>query len=192
MHLGSGFPSGRRSERSRAERSIRQALIEALEERQLLSTYVVTTTSDSGSGSLRAAITNANNHAGSDTITFNLSGSSVIAPTSPLPTITGTVTIDGTTQPGYASTPIVELDGTSAGSTDGLYVTASGCTFTALVLGNWGYSGISLAGSGSNTISNCYIGTDVYRHERPAEWIRGNLHWRGIGEQPDSLERDFR
>jgi hypothetical protein len=45
-------------------------------------TYTVTTTADSGAGSLRQAITDANGNAGADTIAFNIVGSGVhtIAP----------------------------------------------------------------------------------------------------------------
>ena len=40
-------------------------------------TYTVTTTADSGPGSLRQAITNANGHSGADGITFAVAGSGV-------------------------------------------------------------------------------------------------------------------
>src|ERR1700745_497126 len=65
-------------------------------------TFTVTNTNDSGAGSLRQAIINANNTAGADTITFNISGAGVhtITPLTVLPMITGTVTIDGYSQPG--------------------------------------------------------------------------------------------
>jgi hypothetical protein len=65
-------------------------------------TYTVTNTLDTGAGSLRQAITDANGHAGADDIHFNISASGVqtIAPASALPKITGAVTIDGYTQTG--------------------------------------------------------------------------------------------
>ena len=40
-------------------------------------TFTVTSTADTGAGSLRQAITDANNHAGSDTIAFDIPGSGV-------------------------------------------------------------------------------------------------------------------
>ena len=54
-------------------------------------TYTVTSTADSGAGSLRQAITDANANPGADTIAFGIVGSGVhtIAPASPLPQITG-------------------------------------------------------------------------------------------------------
>ena len=58
-------------------------------------TYVVTNLADSGSGTLREAINNANSNPGHDTITFSVSGT--INLTSALPDLTDTagVTIDG-------------------------------------------------------------------------------------------------
>ena len=55
--------------------------------------YTVTNTSNTGAGSLRQAITDANAHAGADTINFNIAGTGVhtITPTSALPAITGPV-----------------------------------------------------------------------------------------------------
>ena len=65
-------------------------------------TFNVTTTADSGAGSLRQAITDANTNPGADTIQFNIVGSGVqtITPATPLPPITEAVTIDGYTQSG--------------------------------------------------------------------------------------------
>src|SRR5437868_15378007 len=64
-------------------------------------TFTVTSTNDSGAGTLRQAITDANASPGSDTIVFNIAGSGIksIFITSMLPTITDPVVIDGTTQP---------------------------------------------------------------------------------------------
>ena len=51
--------------------------IETLEGRQLLSTFAVTNTLDSGSGSLRQAIINSNATKGPNSISFNISGTGV-------------------------------------------------------------------------------------------------------------------
>jgi predicted outer membrane repeat protein len=59
-------------------------------------TYIVTNINDSGAGSLRQAITDANAHAGSDTISFTVSGTITLA--SSLPNITDHLTINGTGQ----------------------------------------------------------------------------------------------
>lgn len=67
-------------------------------------TITVTSTADSGAGSLRAAITTANGTAAADVIAFNIAGSCprVILLTTPLPTITTDLAIEGYTQPGTA------------------------------------------------------------------------------------------
>jgi hypothetical protein len=63
--------------------------------------YTVTNTGDSGAGSLRQAILNANTHSGPDTIQFAILGANkAINLSSALPTITGVVAIDGSTQAG--------------------------------------------------------------------------------------------
>ena len=65
-------------------------------------TFTVINTNDSGAGSFRQAIIDANAAAGADDIAFNIPGAGVhtIVPTSSLPAITGQVTINGCTQPG--------------------------------------------------------------------------------------------
>ena len=75
-------------------------------------TFSVTTTADDGAGSLREAITDANNTAGPDTIEFNIpegqcqvSGVCVIILATSLPNVTEGVILDGTTQPRYGSAP---------------------------------------------------------------------------------------
>jgi hypothetical protein len=88
--------------------------LELMEDRTLLSTFLVNTTADSGAGSLRQAILDTNAATGAtSTIDFAISGSGVhmISPASPLPVITRGVLIDGFSQPGYAGTPVIELRG---------------------------------------------------------------------------------
>ncbi len=130
----------------------------------LLVTYTVTNTSDSGAGSLRQAILDANANAGADTIVFNItgSGSQTINVASVLPTITGQVTIDGTTQTGYVAgsfVPII-LDGNNL-SANGLTlgVGSSGSLIRGIVVRDFGQAGIEvLATSMNNTIQNNFIG----------------------------------
>ncbi|MFY9574188.1 MAG: VCBS repeat-containing protein, partial [Blastocatellia bacterium] len=87
--------------------------------------FVVTNTNDSGAGTLRKAITDANTNVGADTITFSiLSGLQTIKPQSALPTITDPVTIDGTTQPGFSGKPLIQMSGSAAGFTTGLRIGA--------------------------------------------------------------------
>jgi hypothetical protein len=141
--------------------------LEVLEGRRLPSVYTVSTTNDSGAGSLRQAILDANADHGPDTIAFNIGGGGVqtIRPTSPLPTITAPVTIDGTTQPGYAGTPLIVLNGAIAGpNATGLNLTGGGTsTVRGLVVNGFSAYGIlaSNAGGGSFVITGNYIGTDA-------------------------------
>src|SRR5213078_258179 len=77
--------------------------LEALEDRCVPASLTVTSAADSGSGTLRAAITTANQSAGLSTISFaigTLGNLRTINLTSALPAISATVIIDGTTQGG--------------------------------------------------------------------------------------------
>ena len=89
---------------------------------------MVTNTNDSGPGSLRQAILTANTGQGLQTITFDIPGTGVqtIILLTPLPAITVPVVIDGTSQPGYAGTPLIVIDGSMAGpGADGLQIAAT-------------------------------------------------------------------
>ncbi len=83
------------------------------------SPFLVTTTADSGTGSLRQAILNVNADTGNtqaDTITFDITTGSApftIKPTTALPAITHPIIINATTQPGYSGSPIIVIDGSS-------------------------------------------------------------------------------
>ncbi|MDA1166358.1 MAG: DUF4347 domain-containing protein, partial [Planctomycetota bacterium] len=113
----------------------------------LLDTFTVTNTNDSGSGSLRQAIIDANSLGGTDTINFNINGGGVerIRPNSALPTITDTIIINGWSQPGFSSTPLIELRGDTAGaSVDGLTfsTTSDGSIVRGLVIYDYSRDGI--------------------------------------------------
>jgi hypothetical protein len=103
---------------------------------QAQTAFTVTNANDSGSGSLRQAILDANSNPGLDTISFNIPGAGVrtISPLSNLPDITDPLTIDGTTQPGFAGVPLIELDGSQAGDSNGLFLTAGNCTVRGLTI----------------------------------------------------------
>ena len=78
----------------------------SLETRQVLSTFTVSSVADSGAGSLRQAIIDANKATGASTINFSIgSGLQTISLKSALPVVTVPLTIDGTSQPRYAGTP---------------------------------------------------------------------------------------
>jgi hypothetical protein len=128
-------------------------------------TYTVTNTNDSGPESLREALANANANVGLDSVVFNIPGAPPhsIRPDSMLPTITDAVVIDGWSQPGYAGTPCIELDGSNVGigNLDGVRIWAWGCTVRGLVVNRFPDMGISLYTGGGHTIQGNYVGTDV-------------------------------
>jgi photosystem II stability/assembly factor-like uncharacterized protein len=126
--------------------------------------FVVTNTKDNGAGSLRQAILDANANAGADTIIFNIpsTGVQTISPTSPLPVITEAVVIDAATQPGYAGTPLVELDGSTVGvSASGLRITGGNSVVRGLTINRFPDSGIALLTGGNNRIEGNFIGTNA-------------------------------
>ncbi len=140
-------------------------------------TFTVTSTGDGGDMNigngicadgnlvctLRAAIEEANALPGADTIHFDigLGGVQTIAPASALPFITDPVTIDGTTQPGFTTTPIIELHGIDTVGADGLNITAGNSTLRGLVINRFDDDGIELSTNGGNLIEGNFIGTDV-------------------------------
>src|SRR5262249_5164348 len=78
-----------------------------------------------------------------DTIAFAVgTGVQTIELTSALPAITEAVVLDGTTQPGFAGSPLIELNGVNAGSAPGLEITAGSCTVRGLVINRFEGSGI--------------------------------------------------
>src|SRR5687768_12310874 len=142
--------------------------VERLEGRTLLSTFTVVNTSNSGAGSLRQAIIDANTNPGADTIDFNVGGGGqqTITPLTALPAMIGPTNLDATTQPGFAGAPLIELTGALAGGgANGLTVSgalSSGSSIRGLVINRFGQSGILVFnGSGSNTIAGNWIGLDA-------------------------------
>ncbi len=137
-----------------------------MEDRTLLASFLVTTTTDSGPGSLRQAILDSNAATGgSSTIDFDIPGSGVqmILPQSSLPAITQAVLVDGFSQPGYSGTPLIELAGGQAGGGDGLDVFCADVTIRGLDINGFSQgAGILLSGATAtgDTIRANDIGTD--------------------------------
>jgi hypothetical protein len=143
-----------------------------LEDRDCPSTFTVNSIADSGPGSLRDAITQANANVGLDTINFNILGSGVqtIALLSALPTITDPVFIDGYSQPGSTPNTLavgdnavlqIELSGASAGSgANGLVINAGNCTVQGLVINRFAGDAIQVSSGGGNIIQGNFIGTN--------------------------------
>ncbi len=140
-------------------------------------TFTVNSAADTDDGvcnaancTLREAINAANASAGLDTIRFAIgTGAKTIALLSELPVIVQPVTIDGTTQPGYAGSPIIELNGASAGTgANGLHITGGGSVVAGLVINRFvpgfpsaGGNGIFLETGGGNEVRGCSIGVNV-------------------------------
>ena len=127
--------------------------------------FAVTTTNDDGMGSLRQAILAANAHPGADSIKFSIfdTGAQTISLSSPLPDITDTVTIDGTTQAGYMDRPVVEIEGSMALTSDisGLTIRAANCVVRGLTFNRFGDAGISLQNASGALIEKCLFGLDA-------------------------------
>jgi hypothetical protein len=152
----------------------------------------VVNANDAGQGSLRQFLVNANAlsnsgltqaglTAGLDNAVFMLAdgtarpgmnasdpsqftaGVASIALQSALPTITDPVVLDATRQPGYASTPLIELNGTNAGvSANGLTISASASIVRGLAIDRFaGGNGILIQSAGGDTVSACFIGTNT-------------------------------
>lgn len=113
---------------------------------------------------LRAAIQVANHLNGRDYIKFDIEGAGVhtITPSNSLPEITEAVLIDGTTQTGYAGTPVIQLSGASAGAlVNGLFITGGTTTVKGLVINGFGGYGILIQGAAGSNVEACFIGTDA-------------------------------
>lgn len=131
--------------------------------------FVVVNTLDSGPGSLRQAIQDANLSVGADTITFTIGGSGVkiIRPFSALPSLTDAVTIDGYTQAGAKPNNLsagsdailnVVMDGSFAGNAVGIRIASSNCLVRGLVIHSFKGTGLSIFAGTSNSVEGCYIG----------------------------------
>lgn len=128
-------------------------------------TYTVTKTADSGDATLRWAIEAANTNPGPDTIAFSIAAAPYrITPASPLPIIFGSggpVTLDGTTQPGYAGPPLVTLHGGTAGGEALWAVSATSVVIKALAITAWA-TGVKMQDCLSNRVENCRIWTNTF------------------------------
>ena len=152
---------------------------------------VVTTTSDSGSGSLYQAIEDVDSGL-VNTIDFAISGSGIqVIYTGGLPTITEPVTIDGTSQSGYSGSPLIELNGSDAPSgTTGLTLAtgSNGSTILGLYVTGFSNDGIDIIGSydtigGAPTGGNVLSGNgndgisidDISGYSSDDETVQGNI-----------------
>ena len=138
-------------------------------------TFFVTNTNDSGAGSLRQAILDANTHpaSGPSAVRFNIPGAGVhtVAPVAPLPAIYESMVVDGYTQTaaspntlsnGFDGILLIRLHGTNAGvGAPGLVLHADNSTVRGLVIVGFQGSGIQLSGVRSNGVQGNLIGLDL-------------------------------
>jgi titin len=124
---------------------------------------------DIGNGvcTLRAAIQEANASIGHDLIGFELgAGNRIIEPAANLPTISSRLTIDGTTEPGFAGQPLVELRATNVTSgTNNEYTfirATSPLTLRGVIINSVPQYGRALTLNGNNNvIQGNYLGTNA-------------------------------
>lgn len=117
--------------------------------------FTVSSLADSGPGSLRQALLDANASAGFDVIEFTVAGTIRVGRTA-LPAITEGVLVAGRTAPGYAAAPVVRID---FENTTGLVVSAS-ADFTrieGLSLVDAAGPGVTIGASNSRLVNN-FIG----------------------------------
>ncbi|HEX8171737.1 MAG TPA: IPT/TIG domain-containing protein [Thermoanaerobaculia bacterium] len=121
-------------------------------------TFTVTNTNDSGTGSLRKALSDAN-AAGGGTVTFAIgSGQQTITPLTIYAPLTTSVVIDGRTQPGYSGTPLVEVDGAliaNAGWSYGFSLPTA--DIRGLAFTNFPSHAVQI---GHGSVKGCYFGLD--------------------------------
>ncbi|MCB9048092.1 MAG: T9SS type A sorting domain-containing protein [Lewinellaceae bacterium] len=131
--------------------------------------YTVVNTNDSGPGSLRWAIIQANSGPNPNIINFNIPGAGPyeINLQSPLPIINFEVDIYGYSQPGSfpasGSNPAgikIALNGTAAGTgASGLNMSGNSCYINGLAI--YGFETGIMAGGNNNVVEGCHIGLDA-------------------------------
>ena len=145
--------------------SRRRLVVEALESRRMLATFTVTSNADSGIGTLREAITQANATPGSHDIAFSLPAvATKIELQTRLPNIQNQVDIDATTQPGYVDTPLVEVDGSKIPrdvGASGFTLATSFSRVAGFAITGFKVSGVRINGGSNHAIEQNYIGVDL-------------------------------
>ncbi len=125
----------------------------------------VLNTNDSGAGSLRQAILDAESNPDVSAIVFDIPGAGphTIVPASPLPTTTTPVLIDGHSQPGASpGNPKIVLNGSAPGlglGVSALTLGGASSLVRGLVINGFPGPGMTITSSG-NTIRSNFIGTN--------------------------------
>jgi hypothetical protein len=145
----------------------------------------VTSPADSGPGTLRQALMDANDSPDQNVVFFAIPGSGpfTIHLQSALPEITSPLILDGWTQNGSNGPPVVEVDGsTSSNVIDGLVIRSGPSTIRGLALHGFA-TGIRLMDA-SNVVEGVFIGTDLTGTNAPGNSGNGiyiTTPWNVIG-----------
>ncbi|MCA1778202.1 MAG: hypothetical protein LC637_02110 [Xanthomonadaceae bacterium] len=131
-------------------------------------TFAVTSVADSGPGSLRQAILDANASPGANLIEFNIAGAGphTIEPVSALPVLADPVTIDALTQSGadcssWPATLQVVIDGSQVPhGANGLALSGGDAIVRGLVINSFGGAAAIFIDSDGNTVECNFLGTD--------------------------------
>src|SRR5262249_3233870 len=128
-------------------------------------TTLITNTNDSGSGSLRQAILNANANPGTHSLVFApglLPGTgappATITLLTPLPTITHALTINATGPQGTSAPPRLQIDGHLLSSGNGLVFQDTGNAVEGVAISGFPGDGL-VFNAGGNIVSGDRIGT---------------------------------
>ena len=138
-------------------------------------TNLVTTTADAGSGSLRAALYYVTDHPG-EMVKFNIptndpgysNGVFNIHLTGQLPPlVTNGMVIDGSTQPGFTSKPLIVVDGSQIipetfTATTGLLIYSANNQVKNVSFQGFNWNGLTLeyADATNNSVAGCWLGLD--------------------------------
>ena len=124
--------------------------------------FTVFNLNGAGNGSYTKAIIDANAMPGADTIIFTVAGTIMVG--SPIPPITDTLYIDGTSAPGYVpcSVPMITLEGNFGGAGNGIQILGGASKSVVLALNVRGFqlNGIMLIDADSCLIQSCTIGVN--------------------------------
>jgi titin len=139
-------------------------------------TNIVTTTADSGAGSLRAAMYFVEDHPGA-MVKFNIATNDAgfskgvfnIHLTGHLPPLTTDgLVIDGSTQPGFTGKPLIVVDGSQIipetfTSNSGLLIYSANNQVKNISFTGFNWNGLTLeyADATNNTIAGCWLGLDA-------------------------------
>lgn len=153
-------------------------------------------TATTGICTLRAALTELRALAATPTpptVLFDIPGCTdgtqaacTIRPATNLPFINRPLILDGSTQPGWSSRPLIGIDGglNTAGTPEGLRADAgaSGSTFRSLRMAGWGTSAgyaLHLYSSDNHIVEGCWFGLDASGAGSAATASRTNIAVRG-------------